>query len=116
MVTACRGRGVSVAVVLIPDEFQVKDGVLTAALADNGWGREQLDLEGPQRRLAAFFALIPFGCWKLIHGMHHHWTGWQDLDATTATLVPRPLSRVERMLSWFRSSIAALLAGLSGRA
>lgn len=46
-------------------------------------------------RVAGYFALIPFGCWKLVHGMHHHWTGWQDLDLTTATLVPRPLSRFE---------------------
>src|SRR5262245_27985077 len=29
-------------------------------------------------RVAAYFALIPFGCWKLVHGMHHRWTGWQD--------------------------------------
>lgn len=47
--------------------------------------------------LAGFFALIPFPCWKLVHGRHHRWTGWQDLDMTTATLVPRPLSRLERI-------------------
>lgn len=40
--------------------------------------------------LAGFFAGFPFECWRLIHGMHHRWTGWQDLDATTAGLVPRP--------------------------
>jgi fatty acid desaturase len=27
---------------------------------------------------------------------HHKWTGWQDIDPTTASLVPRPLSRAER--------------------
>jgi fatty acid desaturase len=48
--------------------------------------------------LAGFFAVIPFPCWKLVHGMHHHWTGWQDLDLTTAALVPRRLSRLERLL------------------
>jgi fatty acid desaturase len=48
--------------------------------------------------VAGFFALIPFPCWKLVHGNHHHWTGWQDLDVTTANLVPRPLSRLERFL------------------
>jgi len=47
--------------------------------------------------VAGFFALIPFPCWKVVHGMHHRWTGWQDLDMTTATLVPRPLSGVERV-------------------
>jgi len=49
-------------------------------------------------RLAAFFSVIPFGCWKLVHGAHHRWTGWQDLDLTTVTLVPRPLSRFERLV------------------
>lgn len=49
-------------------------------------------------RLAAYFAVIPYGCWKLVHGVHHRWTGWQDLDLTTATLVPRPLSWLERVI------------------
>lgn len=47
-------------------------------------------------RLAAFFSLIPYKCWKRVHASHHHWTGWQDLDPTTAALVPRRLSSVER--------------------
>jgi fatty acid desaturase len=54
-------------------------------------------------RLAAFFSLIPYRCWKRVHGSHHRWTGWQDLDPTTASLVPRPLGRLERgfiNLSW----------------
>ena len=46
--------------------------------------------------VAGFFALIPFRCWKPIHARHHKWTGWQDLDPTTAALVPRPLGRAER--------------------
>jgi fatty acid desaturase len=33
-----------------------------------------------------------------VHGRHHKWTGWQDLDPTTASLVPRSLGRAERML------------------
>ena len=48
--------------------------------------------------VAGFWALIPFDCWKLIHARHHYWTGWQDLDATTATLVPRPLNWFERAI------------------
>jgi fatty acid desaturase len=48
--------------------------------------------------VAGFFALVPFPCWKVVHGMHHRWTGWQDLDLTTAILVPRPLSRLERVV------------------
>lgn len=53
--------------------------------------------------LASLFAGIPFECWKTVHGKHHHWTGWQDLDATTATLVPRKLKLWEKWiinLSW----------------
>lgn len=48
--------------------------------------------------IASFFALIPFECWKLVHARHHVWTGWQDLDATTAALVPRALHPAERRL------------------
>lgn len=45
---------------------------------------------------ASFFALIPFHNWQLIHARHHKYTGWQDLDATTALLVPRALKAWER--------------------
>ena len=49
-------------------------------------------------RIAGGFALIPFHSWTRVHGRHHKWTGWQDLDPTTASLVPRPLSRLERIV------------------
>ena len=49
-------------------------------------------------QVAGFFSVIPFYNWKRVHGRHHKWTGWQDVDPTTATLVPRELSRVERVL------------------
>lgn len=47
-------------------------------------------------QLAGFLALIPYATWRPIHARHHRYTGWQDLDATTASLVPRPISRWER--------------------
>jgi fatty acid desaturase len=47
--------------------------------------------------VAGAFALIPFHNWARIHGRHHRYTGWQDLDATTALLVPRKLARAERV-------------------
>jgi acyl-lipid omega-6 desaturase (Delta-12 desaturase) len=47
--------------------------------------------------LAGWLAVIPFFTWKLIHARHHHWTGWQDLDATTQQLVPRPLRGWEKL-------------------
>lgn len=47
--------------------------------------------------LAGFFALIPFTAWCHIHARHHAWTGWQDMDATTATLVQRKLSDWEKV-------------------
>jgi 1-acyl-sn-glycerol-3-phosphate acyltransferase len=46
---------------------------------------------------AGFFALIPGDCWRLVHAKHHYWTGWQDLDVTTETLVPRQLRGFERI-------------------
>lgn len=49
-------------------------------------------------RLAGFFSLIPYHSWTRVHGRHHKWTGWQDLDPTTESLVPRPLHRAERLL------------------
>ena len=33
-----------------------------------------------------------------VHGRHHKWTGWQDLDPTTESLVPRPLAAVRAAL------------------
>jgi len=51
--------------------------------------------------LAGFFALIPFENWRRVHGLHHLWTGWQDLDPTTAALVPRRLAPAERfVIDW----------------
>lgn len=46
--------------------------------------------------VASFFALIPFHNWQRIHARHHKYTGWQDLDATTALLVPREIKSWER--------------------
>ena len=48
--------------------------------------------------VAGFCSLIPFETWRRIHQRHHKWTGWQDLDPTTAALVPRPLGGGERWL------------------
>jgi fatty acid desaturase len=52
----------------------------------------------PIGHVAAFMSLIPFYNWKRVHGRHHKWTGWQDVDPTTAPLVPRELGRAERIL------------------
>jgi acyl-lipid omega-6 desaturase (Delta-12 desaturase) len=48
--------------------------------------------------LAGAFALIPFHNWARIHARHHRYTGWQDLDATTALLVPRARGALESAL------------------
>ena len=42
--------------------------------------------------------VIPYRAWATIHAAHHKWTGWQDLDPTTESLVPRPLGQRERAL------------------
>ena len=47
--------------------------------------------------------MIPFAAWTRVHGRHHKWTGWQDLDPTAVSLLPRRRSRVELAavnLSW----------------
>lgn len=48
--------------------------------------------------IAGFFAVIPFAAWVRVHGRHHKWTGWQDLDPTTASLAPRERGRFERTI------------------
>ncbi len=47
--------------------------------------------------VAGFFSGIPYACWTRVHGRHHRWTGWQDLDPTTESLVPRARGRFERI-------------------
>ena len=46
--------------------------------------------------LSGFLTVIPFWNWQRVHARHHRYTGWQDLDATTASLVPRPIAPWER--------------------
>lgn len=48
--------------------------------------------------VAGFLAGIPYVSWRLIHFEHHKWTGWQDLDPTTESLVPRQISVAERAI------------------
>jgi len=48
--------------------------------------------------LAGVFAIIPYPIWKRIHGRHHKWTGWQDVDPTTAALARRSRSPGERAI------------------
>jgi fatty acid desaturase len=56
--------------------------------------------------LASVFSVIPYYTWRRIHARHHKYTGWQDLDATTALLVPREVKSWERFainFSWATS-------------
>jgi fatty acid desaturase len=55
-------------------------------------------LHAPLGQLAGFFSLIPFRNWRSVHRRHHKWTGWQDIDPTTESLVPRELGRTERAI------------------
>jgi acyl-lipid omega-6 desaturase (Delta-12 desaturase) len=48
--------------------------------------------------LAGAMSLIPYRCWRRVHGRHHKWTGWQDLDPTTESLVPRERRLAERAI------------------
>ena len=49
-------------------------------------------------QLAGVLTMIPFPIWRRIHGRHHKWTGWQDVDPTTAALAPRQRARWERAI------------------
>jgi len=46
--------------------------------------------------LASVSSVLPYSSWKAIHRLHHKWTGYQDKDPTTSSLVPRPLGELER--------------------
>ena len=46
--------------------------------------------------VASVFSLVPFFAWRRIHARHHKYTGWQDLDATTALLLPRQIALWEQ--------------------
>ena len=66
--------------------------------AGHGTLFRQRSLNVAAGHVAGFLALIPFRNWQRIHARHHRYTGWQDLDATTAALVPRELASWERIL------------------
>jgi lysophospholipase L1-like esterase len=66
IITACRQRNVRVAIVLIPDEFQVNATVLGDALREACLAREHIDLELPQRRLLEFCARYGVPCLDLL--------------------------------------------------
>jgi hypothetical protein len=66
MVQSCRARSVPLAVMLIPDEFQVNPAVLAEALAGAGVERGRVDLDLPQRRLRAFCAARGVPCLDLL--------------------------------------------------
>jgi hypothetical protein len=62
----CRARQVPVALVLIPDEFQVNPQVLAEAARDAGVDRAAVDRDLPQRRLRGFCADRGVACLDLL--------------------------------------------------
>src|SRR5205085_1112699 len=66
LIDDCRRHGVPLAVVLIPDEFQVNPTVLEQAITDAGVSPAAVDLDLPQRRLAAFCAAHQVPCLDLL--------------------------------------------------
>ena len=41
---------------------------------------------------------IPFYTWRHMHNLHHHWTGWRDLDPTTEKTVKPGESRITQVV------------------
>jgi GDSL-like Lipase/Acylhydrolase family len=66
MIEDCRGRQVLIAIVLIPDEFQVNPSVLAEALDAAKLSQSEVDLNVPQRRLQAFCAERDVPCLDLL--------------------------------------------------
>ena len=66
IVKDCRQHGVPLAVVLIPDEFQVNPAVFDHALVDAGVDRAAVDLRLPQQRLGTFFVDRGVPCLDLL--------------------------------------------------
>jgi GDSL-like Lipase/Acylhydrolase family len=62
----CHRHGVPLAVVLIPDEFQVNPAVQADAITDAGVSTSGVDIELPQQRLRAFFQLCNVPCLDLL--------------------------------------------------
>ena len=55
--------------------------------------------------VASFLVFIPFPNWKLLHGLHHVWTGFRDVDPTTEStfadqLSPRSVRLVNFCWRW----------------
>lgn len=65
LVADCRSRGVPVALVLIPDEFQVNPAVLAQAIAAANVSHATVDLDLPQQRLRDFCAARGVPCLDL---------------------------------------------------
>jgi hypothetical protein len=66
IITDCRSRKVPVAVVLIPDEFQVNSRVYETAQTDGCYDVDDLKIEAPQRRLRAWCAHNEVPCLDLL--------------------------------------------------
>ena len=66
IVQICAANKIRCAVVLIPDEFQVDDGVLAAAKDRAGIAETSLDMEYPQKRAREFLASRHTPCLDLL--------------------------------------------------
>ncbi len=105
LVRDVRRRNVPLAVVLIPDEFQVNPAVLSQALADAAVEPTAVDVQFPQRRLMAFFAERGVPCLDLLphfagvpgtympHDTHWNVAGNRLAAAQVADWLPRMLLR-----------------------
>lgn len=48
--------------------------------------------------LTSIFIFIPLFNWRNIHGLHHQWTGWRDLDPTTEKTFASRLSPLQKSI------------------
>jgi hypothetical protein len=62
----CRSAGKRLAIVLIPDEFQVNDELRKAACQLAGWQVDEIDVQLPQKRLLEFLGKREIPCLDLL--------------------------------------------------
>jgi hypothetical protein len=66
LIRRCRNREMSVALVLVPADFQVQPTLVTTLARRAGWETRALDVEQPQRRLARFAEQQGVACLDLL--------------------------------------------------
>ena len=105
----CAAAGIRCAVVLIPDEFQVDEGVLESARNCAGIAASNLDIELPQKRMREFLAARNTPCLDLLPLLKQNRGAYCAFEILTGTYLAivwprRPSFLGSASRNWFRST------------